>query len=174
VEEGGRVFLEKDNGQPSRGQEAVRRLALSRGESKATGDPCWSAWSRHQPVLWLDTGPVVINAIIDGEIGFAFERIEALDALLPAHLDDDRAIPREAAFLAARAHADYRERGGTRQMILPDVLIGAHALVENLALRAGSAALALCWADSSKVTKLLPVPAQPAQISSSFTTSPGK
>ena len=91
------MFLEKDNGQPSRGQEAVRRLALSRGESKATGDPCWSAWSRHQPVLWLDTGPVVINAIIDGEIGFAFERIEALDALLPAHLDDDRAIPREAA-----------------------------------------------------------------------------
>ena len=52
--------------------------------------------------------------------------------------------------------------------------IGAHALVENLALRAGSAALALCWAGSSRATKLLPVPAQPAQISSSSTTSPGK
>ena len=52
--------------------------------------------------------------------------------------------------------------------------IGAHALLENLALRAGSAALALCWAGSSRATKLLPVPAQPAQISSSSTTSPGK
>lgn len=50
------------------------------------------------------------------------------------HWYDYRAIPREAAFLAARAHAAYRERGGTRQMILPDFLIGAHALVENLAL----------------------------------------
>jgi predicted nucleic acid-binding protein len=112
----------------------------------ATGDPGWSAWSRRQPVHWLDAGPVVINAITDDEIGFACERIESLDALLPAHRDDDRAIPRQAAFLAARAHAAYRERGGTRQMILPDVLIGAHALVENLVLRAISAALALCWA----------------------------
>jgi predicted nucleic acid-binding protein len=77
---------------------------------------------------------VVINAIIYGEIGFACERIESLDALLPAHLYDYRAIPREAAFLAARAHATYRERGGSRPMILPDFLIGAHALVENLAL----------------------------------------
>jgi predicted nucleic acid-binding protein len=111
-----------------------------------TGDACWSAWSRRQPVHWLDAGPVVINAIIDDEIGFACERIESLDALLPAHRDDDRAIPRQAAFLAARAHAAYRERGDTRQMILPDVLIGAHALVENLVLRAISAALALCWA----------------------------
>ena len=56
-------------------------------------------------MLWLDTGPVVINAIIDGEIGFACERIEALDALLPAHLDDYTAIPRQAAVLDARAHA---------------------------------------------------------------------
>lgn len=74
----------------------------------ATGDPGWSAWSRRQLMHWLDRGPVVINAIIDDEIGFACERIESLDALLPAHLDDDRAIPRQAAFLAARAHAAYR------------------------------------------------------------------
>jgi predicted nucleic acid-binding protein len=112
----------------------------------ATGDPGWSAWSRRQLMHWLDRGPVVINAIIDDEIGYACERIESLDALLPAHLDDYTAIPRQAAVLAARAHAAYRERGDTRQMILPDVLIGAHALVENLVLRAISAGLALCWA----------------------------
>ena len=74
----------------------------------ATGDPGWSAWSSRQLVHRLDRTPVVINAIIDDEIGFACERIESLDALLPAHLDDDRAIPRQAAFLAARAHAAYR------------------------------------------------------------------
>jgi predicted nucleic acid-binding protein len=59
-----------------------------------TADPRWSDWSRRQLVHWLDTGPVVINAIIYGEIGFACERIESLDALLPSHLYDYRAIPR--------------------------------------------------------------------------------
>jgi hypothetical protein len=34
----------------------------------ATADPCWSAWSGRQLVHWLDAGPVVINAIIYGEI----------------------------------------------------------------------------------------------------------
>jgi len=53
-----------------------------------TVDPRWSDWSRRQLVHWLDTGPVVINAIIYGEIGFACERIESLDALLPSHLYD--------------------------------------------------------------------------------------
>ena len=45
-----------------------------------TGDPRWSDWSRRQLVQWLD-------------------------AVLPAHLYDYRAIPRQAASLAARAHA---------------------------------------------------------------------
>lgn len=102
-------------------------------------------------MLWLDTGPVVINAIID----------------------DYTAIPGQAAVLAARAHAAWRERSGNRQMISPDLLIGAHDLLNNLVLRAGSAALALCWAESSRATKLLPVPAQPAQISSRSIASPG-
>ncbi|WP_221630214.1 MULTISPECIES: type II toxin-antitoxin system VapC family toxin [unclassified Synechococcus] len=43
-------------------------------------------------------------------------------------------IPREAAFLAARAHAAYSSRGGPRQMILPDFLIGAHAVNERFGL----------------------------------------
>lgn len=60
-----------------------------------TVDPRWSDWSRRQLVHWLNTGPEVINAIIYGEIGFACERIESLDALLPSHLYDYRAIPRE-------------------------------------------------------------------------------
>jgi len=76
----------------------------------------------------------VINAIVYGEIAFAADRIEVVDELLPSHLYDCRAIPREAAFLAARAHAEYRSRGGSRQSILPDFLIGSHALVERLPL----------------------------------------
>jgi len=51
-----------------------------------TGDSRWSDSSRRQLVHWLDTGPVVINAIIYGKIGFACERIESLDALLTPSL----------------------------------------------------------------------------------------
>jgi hypothetical protein len=100
----------------------------------ATGDPRWTAWSSQQLIHWLNTGPVLINAIVYGEIAFACNRIEDVDELLPSHLYDYRPIPREASFLAARAHAAYRDRGGTRQMILPDFLIGAHALVERCPL----------------------------------------
>lgn len=39
-----------------------------------------------------------------------------------------------AQALAAMAHADYRQRGGQRSMILPDFLIGAHALLESTGL----------------------------------------
>jgi len=81
-----------------------------------------------------DSGPALINTIVYSEIAFACDRIEDADELLPAHLYDYRPIPREAAFLAARAHAAYRERGGKHSMILPDFLIGAHALVERCPL----------------------------------------
>ncbi|MFM7732306.1 MAG: type II toxin-antitoxin system VapC family toxin [Cyanobium sp.] len=99
-----------------------------------TADPLWEAWSSAQLRQILDAGPVVINAIVYAEIAFACERIETVDELLPAHLYRYEAIPKQASFLAARAHAEYRQRGGRRSMILPDFLIGAHALVARLPL----------------------------------------
>lgn len=38
-------------------------------------------------------------------------------------------IPLAASFLAGHAHAAYRRAGGTREAVLPDFLIGAHAAV---------------------------------------------
>ena len=99
-----------------------------------TADPHWAAWSATQLAQALDAGPVLINAIVYAEIAFASDAIEAVDALLPQHLYSYRPIPREASFLAAMAHADYRQRGGQRSMILPDFLIGAHALLESTGL----------------------------------------
>ena len=77
---------------------------------------------------------LVINPVIYAEIAFDFDTIEAVDDLLPAADYEYAAIPREAAFLAARCHARYRASGGARAMILPDFLIGAHATVERMAL----------------------------------------
>lgn len=99
-----------------------------------TADPIWCAWSTETLKRHLDAGPAAINAIVYAEIAFAVERIEEVDNLLPPHLYQYQAIPREASFLAARAHAAYRERGGQRPMILPDFLIGAHALVAGIPL----------------------------------------
>jgi predicted nucleic acid-binding protein len=99
-----------------------------------TDDSRWGAWSAAQLSQALDAEPVLINAIVYAEIAFACARIEEVDALLPQHLYAYRPIPREASFLAARALADYRQRGGQRSMILPDFLIGAHALLKAKAL----------------------------------------
>ncbi len=99
-----------------------------------TADPQWETWSAEHLARCLAAGPVAINAVIYGEVAFAYDRIEVVDEALPRHIYNYRPIPREASFLAARAHAAYRSRGGTRQMILPDFLIGAHAVIERFGL----------------------------------------
>lgn len=99
-----------------------------------TSDPLWLAWSERQLGHWLDQGPVLINPIVYAEIAFACDTIETVDNLLPGHLYTYRPIPREAAFLAARAHAEYRAGGGSRPTVLADFLIGAHALVDRVPL----------------------------------------
>lgn len=43
-------------------------------------------------------------------------------------------VPWSAAFLAARGHREYRQRGGARTSTLPDFFIGAHAAVAGLRL----------------------------------------
>ena len=40
--------------------------------------------------------------------------------------------PRPALFLAAQAHKLYRRRGGTKAMVLPDFLVGAHAAIARM------------------------------------------
>ena len=67
------------------------------------------------------------------EIAPRFERVESLLETLPSMTVIEE-IPPAAAFLAGHAHADYRRAGGSREAILPDFLIGAHAAVTGRAL----------------------------------------
>jgi predicted nucleic acid-binding protein len=57
---------------------------------------------------------------------------------LPWTLDEAEflreALPWEAAFLAAKCHARYRQSGGARTTTLPDFYIGAHAAVSGMRL----------------------------------------
>ena len=93
-----------------------------------TEDSRWLAWSQTQLTLAAQRGAVVVNAVVLAEIAPRFPRIETLRSALPSMTVIEE-IPPAAAFLAGHAHANYRRAGGTREAILPDFLIGAHAAV---------------------------------------------
>jgi predicted nucleic acid-binding protein len=95
-----------------------------------TEDPRWVEWSQAQLTRAAQNGAVVVNAVVLAEIAPRFPRIEALKAALPSMTVVEE-IPSAAAFLAGHAHAGYRRAGGTREAILPDFLIGAHAAVSG-------------------------------------------
>ncbi len=100
----------------------------------ATEDPRWFEWSSAALAKAADTGNLVINPVIYSELSVGFEKIETLEDLLDPSLFQYRPIPREAAFLAGKAFASYRRRGGRKQLPLPDFFIGAHAGVSKLPL----------------------------------------
>lgn len=62
----------------------------------------------------LEKGRLVVNRVVYAEIAFNFDTIEQVGDLLPA--------------------AHYRAAGGGRATILPDFLVGAHAVVERMHL----------------------------------------
>lgn len=94
-------------------------------------DPVWADWSRDRIADALLLGPVSVNAVIYAEVSSAFRSPDDVDRLFdPMYLDYED-IPPEAAFLAGKAHVEYRRRGGGRARTLPDFLIGAHAQVRG-------------------------------------------
>ncbi len=95
-----------------------------------TEDPRFLDWSQAQLTQAAQRGALVLNAVVLAEIAPRFSRIEALRCALPLMAVIEE-IPLAAAFLAGHAHADYRRAGGTREAILPDFLIGAHAAVTH-------------------------------------------
>lgn len=92
-------------------------------------DPIWSGWSQSTLEEWARRGPVCINPVVYAELSPDFDDPAALNGLLGKAGIEYREIPREALFLAARAHQAYRRRGGERSGVLPDFFIGAHARV---------------------------------------------
>jgi predicted nucleic acid-binding protein len=99
-----------------------------------TDDDEWSDWSSSMLAEAADSGPLAINPIIYAEVSVAYNRIEDLDALLPADYYIRTTLPWEAAFLAGKAFVRYKRRRGTRRSPLPDFYIGAHAAVSGMTL----------------------------------------
>ena len=99
-----------------------------------TGDPNWSDRSIEQLDAAALRGPLAINDIVYAELSVRFAAIEALDAVIAEMGLDVAAIPRAALFLAGKVFQRYRTAGGTRDGVLPDFFIGAHAAVLGCAL----------------------------------------
>ena len=95
-------------------------------------DAQWADWSQGELETASLTDTLAINAVIYSELSMAFERIEELEAVVSEASLSLEQIPREALFLAGKAFLSYRRRQGTKQGVLPDFYIGAHAAVKKL------------------------------------------
>lgn len=97
-------------------------------------DAQWADWSQGQLESASLADSLAINAVIYSELSMAFERIEELETVLTEASLTLEPIPREALFLAGKAFLSYRRRQGTKQSVLPDFFIGAHAAVGGLTI----------------------------------------
>ena len=97
-------------------------------------DPQWAEWSQSSLDKASLSDSLSINAVIYSELSIAFERIEDLESVLSEASLLVEPIPREALFLAGKAFVNYRRRKGTKQSVLPDFYIGAHAAVSGFSI----------------------------------------
>lgn len=99
-----------------------------------TDDPVWAEWSIQQLDSASFRGALAINDVVYAELSVRFEKIEDLDDVLDEAGITLAPIPRAALFLAGKVFQRYRAAGGTRNGVLPDFFIGAHAAVAGLPL----------------------------------------
>jgi hypothetical protein len=99
-----------------------------------TDDPRWADWSLYRLTEARLRDQIGINAAIYAELSPGYPDNAALDAALEDFGIGLIEIPRPALFLAGKAFRAYRRRGGLRTGVLSDFFIGAHAVVEGMAL----------------------------------------
>jgi predicted nucleic acid-binding protein len=92
----------------------------------------WEAWAVSVIAEAIVSGnKLVLSPIVYAEASTPYEDALAFDDALQVSGLDREDLPWAAAFLAAKAHLAYRNRGGPRLTTLPDFLIAAHAQVQN-------------------------------------------
>jgi predicted nucleic acid-binding protein len=92
-------------------------------------DVVWAGWSQEQLDTAGATDSLAINAIIYSELSMAFARIEELETVVEEASLIVEPIPKEALFLAGKVFLEYRHAQRTKNNVLPDFFIGAHAAV---------------------------------------------
>ena len=90
-------------------------------------DPRWLSWSKEAFIDALEGGPVLVDQIVFAEVSIGYPTPEECEWALAVQGIERVPIPWPAAFLAGRAFASYKQRGGRKLAPLPDFFIGAHA-----------------------------------------------
>ncbi len=99
-----------------------------------TIDPVWFEWSSNMLSSLADNDDIAINPLIYAEVSVNFNSPAELDEAFPGHIFHREPLPFEAAFLAGKAFAKYKKRGGIKTSPLSDFFIGAHAAVAGFDL----------------------------------------
>jgi len=88
---------------------------------------------------WLDKlielrgqGPLLASEVVWAETRPAFASVKTHAEAMSRLGVEFSALDGEAAALAGELFSKYRQAGGVRQRILPDFLIGAHALAQGV------------------------------------------
>lgn len=97
----------------------------------AVRDPVFHSWSRTALLRAGQVGPLVINPVIYAEFSVRYQSPDEVDVLLPSESFVREGLPWTAAFAAGAAFRKYRAAGGGRDRVLPDFLIGAHAVIRD-------------------------------------------
>lgn len=92
-------------------------------------DPDWVEWSLGQLRAQSLVHALAINPVVYAELSMAFNSMEALNEVVERLGLKLLELPRPALFLAGKAFAQYRSKGGKRPKRPADFLIGAHAAV---------------------------------------------
>lgn len=103
-----------------------------------TRDPTWGPWSENALRDAAQHSTLTINPIIFAEVSMKFDRIEDADTALGDFVRDP--LPYEAGFLAGKAFLAYKRRGGAKRSPMPDLYVGAHAVVGRMQLLTRDAA----------------------------------
>lgn len=94
----------------------------------------WRDWSASMLERASRQGRLLINPLVFAEVSVTFDTVEELDEALPPAYFVREPLPWAAAFLAGKAFATYRRRGGKRSALMSDFYIGAHAAVAGYTL----------------------------------------
>lgn len=99
-----------------------------------TIDPVLYSWSSSNLSLLAESHELIINDIIYTEVSIGFDRIEDLEQVFADDFFKIVPMPKEALFLAGKAFMQYKANGGKKNLVLPDLFIGAHASVLGIPL----------------------------------------
>lgn len=97
-----------------------------------TADQAWLDWSVEALLAAQENGAPRINEVTYAELAARYATAEELQRDLDTLGLVLERTPQPALFLAGRAFAAYRTRGGPRTSFLVDFFIGAHAEAARL------------------------------------------